>query len=81
MLNTAYEFDEERPAVEEAGRLRGYGDCCLYLGCPDVDAAYAELRGKGIAVKQPQVAPYGMMQMYLRDPVGYRRYIQWAVGA
>jgi uncharacterized glyoxalase superfamily protein PhnB len=78
MLNTAYEFDEERPAVEDAGRLRGHGDCCLYLACPDVDAAYAELRGKGVAVQKPKVAPYGMKQLYLKDPDGYGICMQWA---
>ena len=72
MLNTAYESDEQRPAVEDAARLRGHSDCCLYIGCPDVDAAYEELWGKGIEVQKPRVAPYGMKQMYLKDPDGYR---------
>ena len=78
MLNTAYEFEGERPAVEDAGRVRGHGDCCLYLGCPDVDAAYEELRGEGAAVAKPHVARYGMKQMYLRDPDGYGVCFQWA---
>jgi len=78
MLNTAYEFDEERPAVEDAGRVRGHGDCCLYIGCPDVDTAYEELRDKGVEVEKPKVAWYGMKQMYLRDPDGYGICFQWA---
>lgn len=77
MLNTAYEFDEQRPAVEDAARLRGHGDCCLYIGCPDVDAAYEELRGKGIEVRKPKVAPYGMKQMYLKDSDGFKICFQW----
>jgi glyoxylase I family protein len=77
MLNTAYEFDEERPAAENVGRVRGHGDCCLYIGCPDVDAAYEELRGKGVEVQKPKVAPYGMKQMYLKDPDGYGICFQW----
>ena len=81
MLNTAYESDEERPPVEDPRRVRGHGDCCLYLGCPDVDAAYEELLAKGIATSKPKVAPYGMKQMYLRDPDGYRICFQWAVDA
>jgi catechol 2,3-dioxygenase-like lactoylglutathione lyase family enzyme len=81
MLNTAYEFDDERPAVEEAGRLKGHGDCCLYLASPDVDAAYERLRDQGIEVEKPKVAPYGMKQMYLKDPDGYGICFQWAVGA
>jgi catechol 2,3-dioxygenase-like lactoylglutathione lyase family enzyme len=43
MLNTAYEFDEERPALEDYLRERKNRDTCLYFGCPDVDGAYAEI--------------------------------------
>ena len=71
MLNTAYEFDEERPVPPDAARVMAHGDTTLYLGCPDVDAAYEELRAKGVEVKKPHVAPYGMKQMSLRDPDGY----------
>jgi hypothetical protein len=39
--------------------------------------AYLELCAKGIAVKPPQVAPYGMKQMYFRDPDGYALCFQW----
>jgi glyoxylase I family protein len=79
MLNTAYEFDEERPAQREPGRTAAHEDTCLYFACPDVDAAYEEFRGKGVAVKAPKVAPYGMKQMYLNDPDGYNLCFQWAV--
>ena len=81
MLNTAYEFDDERPAVVDGRRMTAHGDCWLYLGCPDVDAAYEELKGKGLEVEKPKVAPYGMKQMYLKDPDGYGICFQWAVGA
>ena len=77
MLNTAYEFDEERPSREKHARERGHGDTCLYFGCPDVDAAYEELRAKGVDVKEPKVAPYGMKQMYLSDPDGFGLCFQW----
>lgn len=78
MLNTAYEHDHERPPVPEAARVAAHGDTGLFLGCPDVDAAYRELRGKGAAVKEPTVAPYGMKQMYVRDPDGYELCFQWS---
>lgn len=77
MLNTAYEFDSERPVPADRARVAAHGDTVLYFGCPDVDAAYEELREKGIAVKPPQVAPYGMKQMSLRDPDGYELCFQW----
>lgn len=77
MLNTAYEFDEERPGSEDAARTRGHADVCLYLGCPDVDAAHERLRGKIAGLQPPRVAPYGMKQMYFQDPDGYGVCYQW----
>lgn len=79
MLNTAYESDEERPKLPDAVRVAHHEDTCLYFDCPDVDRAYAELSAKGVAVKTPVVAPYGMKQIYLRDPDGYGLCFQWPV--
>jgi catechol 2,3-dioxygenase-like lactoylglutathione lyase family enzyme len=75
MLNTAYEFDSERPATPP--RTAAHGDTGLFFHCPDVDAAYQELRDKGAAVRAPVVTGYGMKQMYLRDPDGYELCFQW----
>ena len=77
MLNTAYEFDNERPVPADRARVAAHGDTVLYFGCPDVDAAFEELREKGVAVNMPKVAPYGMKQMSLRDPDGYELCFQW----
>lgn len=77
MLNTAYEFDHERPVPADRARVAAHDDTCLYFGCPDVDGAYEELREKGVAVKPPKVAPYGMRQMYLHDPDGFNLCFQW----
>jgi catechol 2,3-dioxygenase-like lactoylglutathione lyase family enzyme len=77
MLNDIYEFNEERPVPPDAARSEFHGDTTLYFGCPDVEAAYHELRGKGLDVKPPKVAPYGMKQLYFRDPDGYRICFQW----
>jgi uncharacterized glyoxalase superfamily protein PhnB len=58
-------------------RVAAHGDTGLFFGCPDVDGAYEELRDKGVVVKPPQVARYGMKQMYLKDPDGYGLCFQW----
>jgi len=82
MLNTAYEFDEERPTREAHTQARGHRDTCLYFGCPDVDGAYAELLDRGVDVKRPpEVAPYGMKQIYLTDPDGFGICFQWKAEA
>lgn len=77
MLNTAYEFDHERPVPADRARVTAHEDTPLYFGCPDVDAACEELREKGVAVTMPKVAPYGMKQLYLKDPDGYGLCFQW----
>ena len=76
MLNTAYEFDSRPPAPDPA-RIAAHGDTCLYIGCPDVDQAYRHLREKGLEIKEPRVAHYGMKQLYLHDPDGFGICFQW----
>jgi len=41
MLNDIYESDDDRPPVPDRARTAAHEDVCLYLGCPDVDGAYA----------------------------------------
>ena len=76
MLNTADEFDDRPPAPDPA-RMAAHDDTCLYIGCPDVNAAYRELRATGLDVKEPEVAHYGMKQLYLKDPDGFGICLQW----
>lgn len=76
MLNTAYEAPE-RPSQPDAGRVSAHEDTCLFYGCPDVDAAYKHVREKGISAKEPAIAPYGMKQLWLKDPDGYGICFQW----
>jgi glyoxylase I family protein len=76
MLNTAYDYGE-RPDAPDAARSAAHGDTCLYIGCPDVDGAYRFLLAKGLAVKAPKVANYGMKQLYLTDPDGFGICFQW----
>ena len=76
MLNTAYD-DGERPDSPDPSRVAAHPDTCLYFGCPDVDAAYEHLKANGIDAKPPKVAPYGMKQLYVRDPDNYNLCFQW----
>jgi glyoxylase I family protein len=76
MLNTAYEYDK-RPSAVDPRHIATHGDTGLFFGAPDVDAVHAYLRAKGIDVKEPIVAPYGMKQLYLRDPDGFGLCFQW----
>lgn len=77
MLNTAYESDV-RPPSQEPAKVVAHGDTCLYFGCPDVDAAYQHLLENGVEAQPPRVAPYGMKQLYVRDPDGYMLCFQWS---
>ena len=81
MLNSAYEFDSERPPVREAARSSAHNDTGLFFACPDVDAAYEELRAKVPALKKPAVTGYGMKQLSLSDPDGYYLCFQWRANA
>ncbi len=75
MLNTRYEFDRERPP--EPDRTSGRDDFALYLNCHDADAAYRELQVKGWPdVAEPTTTPYGMRQLLIRDPDGFRLCLQ-----
>jgi glyoxylase I family protein len=76
MLNTRYEADD-RPAAPDPARVASHDDIGLFFSCPDVDAAYAHLRDNGVNARAPNVAPYGMKQMYLTDPDGYALCFQW----
>ena len=77
MLNTALRSGgcaaaDARPVAGGGTRRRG-----LFIGCPDVDAAYEHLRAHGVPVGAPTVAPYGMKQLYVRDPDGFTLCFQW----
>lgn len=76
MLNTMYE-DEYRPASPDPTRTKAHHDTCIYFGCPDVEAAYDFLKQNGVEAQPPKVAPYGMKQLYLKDPDGYGLCFQW----
>lgn len=78
MLNTMYD-DGEEPDVPDPIRTAHHKDSCLYFSSPDVDAVYRYLKGKVAGIGPPTTAPYGMRQLYMRDPDGYNICFQWPV--
>lgn len=76
MLNTAYE-DHERPAAPDPARVASHADVALFFSCPDPDAACAQLRARGVEVDEPILPDYGMRQLWLADPDGFRLCFQW----
>ncbi|HEY3929478.1 MAG TPA: VOC family protein [Candidatus Koribacter sp.] len=76
MLNTAYD-EGERPLQPDRERTVGHMDTGLFIGCPDVDAAYEYLKEWGLVTQPPHVAPYGMKQLYIKDPDGFGICFQW----
>jgi glyoxylase I family protein len=70
MLNTAYEANE-RPPQPDPSRLEGHRDISLFFDCDDVDAAYSQLRARGMSIGEPVTRDYGMKQLYFFDPDGY----------
>jgi catechol 2,3-dioxygenase-like lactoylglutathione lyase family enzyme len=70
MLNTQYDPDVPRPP-RDATRAKFHDDTALYFGCEDADEVYAHLQAKGWKAKPPNDAPYGMRQVYTRDPDGF----------
>jgi catechol 2,3-dioxygenase-like lactoylglutathione lyase family enzyme len=77
MLNTAYDPDAVRPPVPDPARVAAHDDTALFIGCADVDGAYRHFRAHGVAVDPPALAPYGMKQLYVKDPDGFSLCFQW----
>ncbi|MFN7977382.1 MAG: VOC family protein [Vicinamibacterales bacterium] len=78
MLNTAYEH-HARPERADPARVAAHDDTILFIGCPDVDAAFEYLKARGVALDPPKDAPYGMRQLHLHDPDGYGICLQWSL--
>jgi uncharacterized glyoxalase superfamily protein PhnB len=78
MLNTLHDANERPPARDEERSARLAREVCLFIGCADLDAAWAELQAKGVAsARAPVKTPYGMRQLKLTDPDGYALCLQW----
>jgi glyoxylase I family protein len=78
MLNTAYDVGK-RPPVPDSARVAAHADTILYVGCQDLESAYAYLVAHGVEAQPPKVAPYGMKQLHATDPDGYGVCFQWPV--
>jgi glyoxylase I family protein len=76
MLNTAYERSH-RPAAPDPARIAAHGDTQIYIACQDLDAAANYLRASAIEAKGPMVRPFGMKQLFFKDPDGYELCLQW----
>ena len=71
MLNTAYEFDQERPVPPDPARVSAHADTTLYFECHDLDAAFDHLRSHLPDLAPPHLTSYGMRELGLKDPDGY----------
>lgn len=80
MLEPLYPLKEQAPRPDPL-RVQHHADTFLYLGCPDIDAAYDHLKSKGIPLEPPRMTYYGMKQVYFSDPDGYRICFQWPIQA
>jgi uncharacterized glyoxalase superfamily protein PhnB len=57
--------DEDSPADQ---RGRGVG---FYFNCDDAEALHRELTAAGLSLAPPELAFYGMNQVFVTDPDGY----------
>ena len=78
MLNAMFEPDQNQDEPEPA-RTAAHRDTTIFIGCPDLDAAYVHLRSSGIDAPAPVVTHYGMRQLSFSDPDGYKICLQWPV--
>ena len=65
--------DEDGPPT---GRGRGV---CFYFNCNDVQPMFDEFLSRGLQVKPPEAAFYGMNQVFVTDPDGYELCFQSAI--
>jgi len=75
MLNTRYESDDRPPGPDPA-RVAAHDDTELYFDCENVDETYSYLRSKGLDVDEPRIVHYGMKQLTVIDPDGFRLVFQ-----
>ena len=78
MLNSRYE-DDQRPATPDARRAAGHEDTELFIECADAQQAYEHLRDMQCDVAEPKTTHYGMKQVWIADPDGFRLCFQQRV--
>jgi uncharacterized glyoxalase superfamily protein PhnB len=70
MLNTQFDSND-RPHSADPARRAAHADTAFYFACPDIDAAYRELKERGLLTEPPHTAPYGARLFSCTDPDGY----------
>lgn len=70
MLNTLYDIGE-RPPQRDPGQQAANGHTYLFFNTNELDAVIEKLRAAGVEPGDPIDQPYGMRQIYLKDPDGY----------
>lgn len=78
MLNSAYEPGGVRPERADPHRVAAHDDVALFIGVPEIDDVYLQLRDRGFKLEPPHLAAYGMKQLYLKDPDGFTICFQWS---
>ena len=76
MLNTMFEAPD-RPEAPDLQRREVHSDTGLYFGFRDVDGIHDYLVSQGVTPDSLATAPYGMRQLYVKDPDGYVLCFQW----
>lgn len=67
----AIHFQIRRGEIPERQRQPLERDVYVYVA--DLDGLHADLQGRGAAILQPpRVAPYGLRELVVEDPNGYR---------
>lgn len=59
------------PDEDGAAEVRSKGTGFFFL-CDDVQVVYEEFVSRGLSLEPPEVAFYGMKQIFLNDPDGYQ---------
>ncbi len=69
--NTAVMLQLACPEEDGAAEVRCNGVGFFFL-CDDVQMIYEEFLSRGLSLEPPEVAFYGMKQIFLNDPDGYQ---------
>jgi uncharacterized glyoxalase superfamily protein PhnB len=62
---------QQAESEDEPATHRGRG-VLFYFVCQDADRIHAELTERGLSLPPPETAYYGMRQVHVPDPDGYR---------
>ena len=72
MLETHKTPDPDSRALVETSGNRLAATVHFYISVDDLEAEVVRLRAAGVAFHGPEVKPYGMKEVRVKDPDGYR---------